>query len=37
MDYALMGLGKNTPIVTGNDSDSLIALETGKFVVMRVP
>jgi hypothetical protein len=32
-----LGLGRNTPIVTGNDSDSLIALVNGKFVIMRVP
>jgi hypothetical protein len=32
-----LGLGRNTPIVTGNSSDSLIALVNGKFVVMRVP
>ena len=32
-----LGLGKNTPIVTGNASDSLLALVNGKFVVMRVP
>ncbi len=32
-----LGLGKNTPIVTGNGSDSLIALVNGKWVVMRVP
>jgi hypothetical protein len=32
-----LGLGKNTPIATGNSSDSLIALVNGKFVIMRVP
>ncbi len=32
-----LGLGKNTPIATGNGSDSLIALVNGKFVVLRVP
>jgi hypothetical protein len=35
--FDTLGLGKGTPIVTGNDSDSLIALVNGKFVVMRVP
>jgi hypothetical protein len=35
--YDTLGLGKNTPIITGNSSDSLIALVGGKFVVMRVP
>ncbi|HWF08574.1 MAG TPA: carboxypeptidase-like regulatory domain-containing protein [Bryobacteraceae bacterium] len=32
-----LGLGKNTPIATGNSSDSLLALVNGKWVVMRVP
>ncbi|HMD49754.1 MAG TPA: carboxypeptidase-like regulatory domain-containing protein [Bryobacteraceae bacterium] len=32
-----LGFGKNTPIITGNSSDSLIALVNRKFVVMRVP
>ena len=31
------GLGANTPIATGNESDSLEALVNGKWVVMRVP
>ena len=33
------GMGKNTPIATGSDSDSLLALNpaTGKFTVLRVP
>jgi hypothetical protein len=31
------GLGKNTPIATGNESDALLALKDGKWVVMRVP
>ena len=35
--FDTLGLGKNTPIVTGNDSDSLIALANGKFVILRVP
>ena len=35
--FDTLGLGKNTPIITGNSSDSLIALVNGKFVVMRVP
>ncbi|MGA2711714.1 MAG: carboxypeptidase-like regulatory domain-containing protein [Bryobacteraceae bacterium] len=35
--FDTLGLGKNTPIVTGNSSESLIALANGKFVVMRVP
>jgi len=34
-----LGLGKNTPIAAGSDSDSLFALNpaTGKYTVMRVP
>jgi len=35
--FDTLGLGKNTPIATGNDSDSLLALVNGKFVVLRVP
>jgi hypothetical protein len=35
--FDTLGLGKNTPIITGNSSDSLIALVNGKFVIMRVP
>jgi len=35
--FDTLGLGRNTPIVTGNGSDSLLALVNGKFVVMRVP
>jgi hypothetical protein len=37
--FNTFGLGINTPIATGNDSDSLLALNpaTGKFTVLRVP
>jgi hypothetical protein len=35
--FDTLGFGRNTPIITGNSSDSLIALVNGKFVVMRVP
>jgi hypothetical protein len=35
--FDTLGLGKNTPIVTGNSSDSLVALVNGKWVIMRVP
>jgi hypothetical protein len=31
------GLGRNTPINTGNESEALLALKDGKWVVMRVP
>ncbi len=35
--FDTLGLGKNTPIITGNSSDSLIVLVNGKFMIMRVP
>jgi hypothetical protein len=35
--FDTLGLGKNTPIATGNSSDSLLALVNGKFAVLRVP
>jgi hypothetical protein len=35
--FDTLGVGKNTPIITGNGSDSLMALVNGKFVVLRVP
>ena len=37
--FDTFGLGKNTPIATGNDSDALLALDpnSGKFTVLRVP
>jgi hypothetical protein len=37
--FDTFGLGENTPIATGNLSDSLLALvpATGKFVTLRVP
>ena len=35
--FDTLGLGKNTPIITGNSSDSLIALVNEKFTIMRVP
>ena len=31
------GLGYNVPFATGNQSDSVMALVNGKFVVLRVP
>ncbi|WP_276372818.1 hypothetical protein [Chryseolinea sp. H1M3-3] len=31
------GLGANTPINTGNESEGLLALKDGKWVVLRVP
>ncbi|HEX4166121.1 MAG TPA: carboxypeptidase-like regulatory domain-containing protein [Bryobacteraceae bacterium] len=35
--FDTLGLGKNTPIITGNSSDSLLALVNGRFVILRVP
>jgi hypothetical protein len=35
--FDTLGLGRNTPIITGNGSDSLMALVNGRFIVMRVP
>ena len=35
--FDTLGLGKNTPIITGNSAESLIALVNGKFVILRVP
>jgi hypothetical protein len=35
--FDALGLGKNTPINTGNASEGLLALKDGKWVVMRVP
>ncbi len=35
--FDTLGLGKNTPIATGNSSDSLLALVNGQFVILRVP
>jgi hypothetical protein len=35
--FDTFGLGKNVPIATGNDSDSLLALVNGKWVILRVP
>ena len=35
--FDTFGLGANTPINTGNESEGLLALKDGKFVVLRVP
>jgi hypothetical protein len=35
--FDTLGLGRNTPVVTGSYSDALMAFSGGKFVVMRVP
>lgn len=33
----VLGLGANTPINTGNESEGLLALDDGEWVVLRVP
>lgn len=33
----VLGLGRNTPINTGNASEALLALHDGRWVIMRVP
>ena len=35
--FDTLGLGKNTPINTGNESEGLLVLKDGKWVVLRVP
>ena len=35
--FDVLGLGRNIPINTGNESEALLALKDGKWVVMRVP
>jgi hypothetical protein len=35
--FDTFGLGRNIPINTGNESEALLALKDGKWVVMRVP
>jgi hypothetical protein len=35
--FNTLGLGKNTPIDTGNESEGLLALKDGKWVILRVP
>jgi hypothetical protein len=35
--FDTFGLGKNTPINTGNLSEGLLALKDGKWIIMRVP
>jgi hypothetical protein len=35
--FDTLGLGTNTPIATGNESDGFLALKDGKWVVLRVP
>ena len=35
--FNTLGLGRNVPINTGNESEGLLVLKDGKFVVLRVP
>ncbi len=35
--FDVLGLGANTPIDTGNESEALLALHNGEWVVLRVP
>ena len=35
--FDTLGLGKNTPINTGNESEGLLALKDGQWVILRVP
>jgi hypothetical protein len=35
--FDALGLGKNTPINTGNASEALLALKDGQWVILRVP
>ena len=35
--FDISGLGRNVPIATGNQNDSLVVLVNGKFVNLRVP
>ena len=35
--FDALGLGKDTPVITGNSSDSLLALVNGNFTILRVP
>jgi len=35
--FDTLGLGRNVPINTGNESEGLLALKDGEWVIMRVP
>jgi hypothetical protein len=35
--FGALGLGENVPINTGNQSEGLLVLKDGKFIVLRVP
>jgi hypothetical protein len=35
--FDMLGLGKNVPLATGNESEALLALVDGKFMTLRIP
>ena len=35
--FDMLGLGKNIPLATGNESEALLALVDGKFMTLRIP
>ncbi len=35
--FDMLGVGKNIPMATGNESEGLLALVDGKFMTLRVP
>jgi len=35
--FDMLGVGKDVPIATGNESEALLALVDGKFLTLRVP
>jgi hypothetical protein len=35
--FNMLGVGKDVPIATGNESEALLALVDGKFLTLRVP
>jgi hypothetical protein len=35
--FDLLGLGKNVPLATGNESEAVLALVDGKFMTLRIP
>jgi len=35
--FDMLGLGRNVPLATGNESESLLAVVDGKFLTFRVP
>jgi hypothetical protein len=35
--FDMLGLGRNVPLATGNESEALLALVDGKFLTFRVP